>query len=183
MSAPHQLFGERVLAEQRPWFGQLSLLGRGPDWFCDLRFVPAASAALLRFVRDFALHGFSPDDAPPAVCPIHGGTQCSFASYSDVESARVLVANRANHTPANIYIYHSITVCGSTLRIERGYGGHSPACSVTETLLLRALAQHPDLALTSWAIWGGGQGYQAQPGGEGSTATDLLRYLDTARMA
>ena len=174
----------RQIAEQRPWFGQLYYLGRGPDWFCDLHFAPSDSQVLEVVTRHFNLHGYRHYGPLSGACPLHSRNDCAFDIYIDSHSYDKIVANIERRAATNVHIYNTLTLCGSDLQIERGYGGRfHDACYIAETQLVRTLARHPNLSLEEWTIWAGGQGYERQVMGEGESATDLIRYLDEVRMA
>lgn len=173
----------RQIAEQRPWFGQLAFLGRGPDYFCDLAFAPSDGERVYMVTRHFDLPGYRHYGPLTGACPLHSRDDCTFDMYIDSNSYDKIVANIEQRAATNVWMYNSITVCGPALQLERGYGGRfHDGCAAAETLLVRALARHPNLTLTAWAIWAGGQGYYRQELGAGDTTDDLLHYLDTAQM-
>jgi hypothetical protein len=161
----------------QPWYHQLSAAGKGPDWIFDATFAGDAGERLGAFVRALGPAGFIYYRAAQAPCPIHGGP-CDYDLYADSNQYEAIVAQCEGRPAGNVYIYHTIQACRDAFQIVRGYGGYPGQHGPEETRCLRALAQAPELAMSSWRIAYGGMGYPYEQLAGGATAGELLRYLD-----
>jgi hypothetical protein len=161
----------------RDWFWQLATAGQGPDWFFGATFAPADATSLALRVHHQRLPGFVYQRIADGPCRIHTQPH-AYDLYADAHNAAALANNIAGQEASNIWVYHVIEVCGPQLAIERGYGGYPDSHGATETNLLRALAQAPELTLVSWEVGYGGQGYPAGQIAAGATAAELLAYLE-----
>lgn len=160
----------------RDWFWQLQAAGQGPDWRFSASFAPADAARLAAHVRYHALPGFAHYRVDDGFCARHGH-RSSYDMYIDEGNYAQLVANFAGDQAQNVWIYHTIEVCGHDLTIERGYGGYPGSHGLTETALITTLAQATDLTLLDWAISYRGEGYAAEHVASGTSAAELLTYL------
>ena len=88
-----------------------------------------------------------------------------------------MVANIEGKEAGNIWIYNIITVCGSDLKIERGYGGS--VRGEVETDLIVKLLNSPNLTMIKWEVTYGGNGYNYIQMANGVSRSQLLDYLFT----
>lgn len=160
----------------RHWFWQLAAASQGPDWLFAATFASPSATRLAELVRQQALTGFAHLRVADQPCRYHPEPH-AYDLYVDERNAAALAANLAGQASRNLWIYHTVEVCGPHLTIERGYGGYPDSHGATETDLIVALAQAPDLALQSWEIGYGGQGYPAGQVASGTAAAELLAYL------
>ena len=106
----------------RDWFWQLQASGQGPDWFFYASFAADDAGLLAALVAQQPLPGFARHQAMDGLCARHGH-RSAHDVYIDQHNAAALAANLAGVRPQNIWIYHTIEVCGADLTLERGYGG------------------------------------------------------------
>jgi hypothetical protein len=157
------------------WFSELLASGKGPDWVFDAAFAPASSASLAAAVREHMPDGFARYQATQRPCPIHLKL-CDYEMYIDTSHFQAIVDQLEGRQQHNIYLYHTIQVCQGECQLMRGYGVDHEGDA--ETRLIRALAQAPALAMTSWSIVYGGVTYPYEVLISGTSATSLLAYLD-----
>ena len=160
----------------RDWFWQIQAAQQGPDWYFFATFIPTDAERLAAWVRQQPLPGFSRcqvNQGPLARQP--PGPTCDL--YVDQGNHARLVANLEESRPQNIWIFHTIEICGPDLTITRGYGGYPSAHGATETELIVALAQMSELTWVDWKVVYGGEGYPAVHLATGTTNIELLAYL------
>lgn len=163
----------------RDWFWQLQADGHGPDWFFFATFAPAGAERLSRLVREHPLPAFAQYRATNRLCRRHHHTS-TFDLYVDQANYAGLVANLTGEQGRNIWIYHTIEVCGADITIERGYGGYPGAHGAAETGLIATLARSSELALTAWQVGYGGEGYTGGSVASGASAAELLAYVQAS---
>lgn len=163
----------------RNWFWQLQAAQHGPDWFFSATFAPTDATQLAARIRQHPLAGLRHYRVTNGPCRQHQHTS-TYDLYADQANYAALKANFESDTPQNIWIYHAIEVCGSDLRIERGYGGYPDLYDVTETDLIVMLAHATDLTLLKWDVGYSGDGYPTGSVATGTTAIELLAYLQAA---
>jgi hypothetical protein len=161
------------------WFSELLAYGKGPDWIFNLAFAPDSSKPLAAAVRERIPAGFTRYQATQRPCPIHT-KQCDYDLYIDTPHYQDIVDHLEGRQRPNSYIYHTIQICQEACQIERGYGVDHAGDA--ETRLVRALAQAPALAMTSWSIVYGGVTYPYQTLISGASSTSLLAYLDAEQL-
>ena len=149
----------------------------GPDFIFQAAFLP--TNALADAVRSFDFQHFSHYALQDHYCRQHGQT-CSYDIYVDRQNAERLIGNLEGRHNENIWVYHSIEVCGGSLSIERGYGGYGDPFAAEERALLRWLNEQPQLALQSWQILTGGDGYAYTERAAGSSSAKLLDYFKSS---
>ncbi len=154
----------------RDWAWELTEKGHGPDHFFIARFNPSDAGRLAAWVRRQPLPGFAFD---PELSSGKGSHCASRVVFVDEATAEKLAANRAGEPPGNIWIYNQIEVCDHQLTIERGYA----SALVDDSNFIEAIIQSPDVIMVEWTIFGGGQGYGAQQVASGTTAAELMAYL------
>lgn len=164
---------------KRNWFWQLQATQHGPDWSFSATFVPTDAEQLAARIRQHPLAGLRHYRVTNGPCRQHQHTS-TYDLYADQANYAALVANFERDTPQNIWIYHTIEVCGPDLLIERGYSGYPDLYDTTETDLIVMLAQAPDLTLLRWEVGYSGDGYPAGSVATGTTAMELLAYLQAA---
>lgn len=140
------------------WFWEIELNRSGPDYLFFATFKPAEALQLAELVSQHSLPGFKHYDL-----------------YIDEYHYEQVVANIENKNPGNVWIYNIITVCGSDLKIERGYGGAKEG--EVETDLIIKLSQSPNLTMIKWAVVYGGNGYDYTYIATGISTAELLDYL------
>lgn len=160
----------------RDWFSQIQAAAQGPDWYFFATFTPADAERLADHVRQHPLPGFAPYRVNEGPCVRHRH-RSTYDLYVDQGNYPRLVANFEGDSPQNIWTYHLIEICGHDLTIARGYGGYPGSHGATETTLILALARTPDLTLTDWKIGYAGEGYPTGHVATGTTAAELLAYL------
>lgn len=148
----------------------------GPDTLLLASFAPTSADALTLAVRQFDFQHFTRYAMTAQYCQRHG-QQCSYDVYIDTHNFDQLVANLEGRASANIWVYHTIEVCQSTLSITQGYGGYGAPYAGEERALLRWLAQTPDLELHAWQVLAGGEGYASSECASGTAMSELLAYL------
>lgn len=163
------------------WFWQLEAEARGPDWFFAASFAPECAGRLAQMVGQRPPLGFARIQVAGGQCPLHGHTS-SYDVYVDQRNYAGLAANVAGEAARNIWIYHTIELCGADLRVERGYGGYPGEHAAAETELIIRLAQDPALTLQAWQVGYGGQGYPPGLVASGNSAAELLAYLGTSKI-
>ena len=146
----------------------------GPDFIFQAAFLP--TNALADAVRSFDFQHFSHYALQDQYCRQHSQT-CSYDIYVDRQNAERLIGNIEGRHTVNIWVYHSIEVCGESLSIERGYGGYGDPFASEERALLRWLIDQPQLELQTWQALTGGDGYAYTELARGSSAAELLDYL------
>jgi hypothetical protein len=159
----------------RNWFWEIEKNQSGPDYLFLANFNPTQGQRLAELVRQQPLPGFKYYRAIDRRCWLHNH-KAVYDLYIDEDSYQQLVAQIEGRKVGNIWIYDSIAVCGSDLKIERGYGGGSVGGDA-ETNLIVKLLQIPDLTLVKWAIMYGGNGYEYKDLDAGTRAVELLNYL------
>jgi hypothetical protein len=159
------------------WFWQLTA-GLGPDWQFTASFTPASAAALAALVRKQRLPGFTYHQVVNGPCTRHQHTS-TYDLYVDTANAAGLWDNLTltSRQPRNLWVYHTIEICGADLTLERGYGGYPGAHGATETGLIVRLARAHAVTMTAWEIGYGGQGYPHGHAAAGTSAPELLAYL------
>lgn len=160
----------------RDWFWQLAAAAQGPDWLFTATFAPADTTRLALSVRQHPPPGFVYHRVASSACHLHPQPH-AYDCYVDAHNADALIANLAGQPARNLWVYHTIEVCGPHVSIERGYGGYPGAHGPAETSVIWMLAQAPDLSLATWEIAYGGQGYQGGQLAQGTSATSLCAYL------
>lgn len=158
------------------WYRDLSAAGKGPDWIFNATFAGQAAEHLGPAFRALGPAGFIYYRAAQAPCPIHGG-RCDYDLYADGQQYEAIVAQCEGRPAGNVYIYHTMQACRDTFQLVRGYGGYPGQHGAEETRSLRALAQAPDLVMSSWEILYGGMGYPFEQWIAGASAAELLHYL------
>jgi hypothetical protein len=161
----------------RDWFWQLQASGQGPDWFLVASFAADDAGLLAALVAQQPLPGFARYQVRDGLCARHNH-RSDHDVYIDQTNYAALVANLAGSRPQNIWVYHTIEVCGADLSLERGYGGYPDTHGASETALIRYLARRPELTLGQWTIGYGGQGYPPGQVAAGSGGAQLLAYLE-----
>jgi hypothetical protein len=160
----------------RDWFWQLAAASQGPDWLFAAAFAPDDATRLAELARRHELPGFAYQRIADRPCRVHPQPH-AYDLYVDAGNAAALTKNIAGSESRNIWVYHTIEVCGPQITIERGYGGYPDAHGATETGLIGTLAQAPELTLVRWEVGYGGQGYPSGQVASGATAAELLGYL------
>ena len=158
------------------WFWEIAAKGSGPEYFASLQFDDSAVGHLEEMVRELILPGFKYIKVTPDLIP-HGAQECTYDLYINQHHYDQMIDNLKKTNVKNIRIYHTISVKGNKLEIERGYGGYGGIYDKTETELLCHVTSSPQLSLFGWQIYAGGQGYDLQPIAEGQTAGELLAYI------
>ncbi len=164
----------------KDWFWQLEAAHQGPDWFFAASFAPECAGQLERLVGEQPPPGFAHLRVANGPCQLHGHIT-SYDVYVDERNYATLAANYAGQATRNIWIYHTVELCGADLRVERGYGGYPGAHAAAETELIARLARDPALTLLSWQVGYGGQGYPPGLAASGNSAAALLAYLGRER--
>lgn len=160
------------------WFHELLADGKGPDWVSNAAFTPESSA-LADVVRQHAPLDFAYYRATQRPCPIHWNSRsCDYDLYVDTPHYQACIEQLEGRQAGNIYVYHSLQVCGQEFQLVRGYGGDPEQHGDAETHAIRALAQAPNLAMTAWSIVYGGGTYSYKTLNSGATSAGLLAYLD-----
>jgi hypothetical protein len=161
------------------WFRELLAGGKGPDWMFNAAFAPGSSSALAATVRKHAPGGFSYYRAMQRPCPIHVDLKaCDYDLYVDPPHYHACIDQLEGRSGTNVYIYHTIQVCGHDYQLVRGYGGDPNQHGSAETQSLRALANTPNVLMTAWNIVYGGVTYPYETLISGATSAALLVYLD-----
>jgi hypothetical protein len=160
----------------RDWFWQLQTTGQGPDWFLFATFAPATTDRLLTVVRQHPLPGFASYHVSNGPCSRHHHDS-TYELYIDQRNYEQVVQSFNGRPSQNIWIYHTIAVCGNDLTLERGYGGYPGMHGATETSLIVMLAAAPELTLVDWSVAYGGDGYSSGQLASGTSAPELLAYL------
>src|SRR3954471_19414271 len=104
------------------WYWQLQAAAQGPDWSFSATFAPANAEHLTVLIRQYGFPGFAYSQVIDGRCLRHHHTS-TYDLYIDQRNYATLAANLAGDQRQNIWVYHTIEVCGSDLTIERGYGG------------------------------------------------------------
>ncbi len=151
----------------------------GPDMLLLTTFAPAAAADLALAVRQFDFQHFSHHPVAAQHCQQHA-QQCTYDLYIDTRNYTSIVSSIEGRQTANIWIYHTITVCQAALSIERGYGGYGDPFLAEERRLLGWLVQIRQLEPQTWRMLSGGAGYAYTELAAGSSGAELLAYLDAA---
>jgi hypothetical protein len=160
------------------WFRELLAGGKGPDWIFNATFAPGSSS-LAEVVRFDAPIGFTYYRAKQRPCPIHFDLKlCDYDLYVDTAHYQACIDQLEGRQSQNIYIYHSIQVCGHDYQLARGYGGDPEQHGSAETRSIRALAHTPNMIMTAWSIVYGGVTYPYETLVSGATSAGLLDYLD-----
>src|SRR5215212_5964826 len=138
------------------WFHELLAGGKGPDWIFNAAFAPG-SDSLAEVVREHAPSGFTYYRATQRPCPIHFDLKsCDYDLYVDTDHYQACIDQLEAGSNENIYIYHTIQVCGHDYQLVRGYGGDPDQHGSAETQSIRALIHAPELVMIAWSIVYGG---------------------------
>jgi hypothetical protein len=159
----------------RNWFWEIEKTQNGPDYLFRAEFNPTQGQRLAELVRQHPLPGFKYYRAVNRPCWLHD-RKATYDLYIDEHHHQEIVRQIEGRKAGNVWIYNAIAVCGSDLKIERGYGGGSTEGEV-ETDLIVKLLQVPDLAIVKWAITYGGSLYNYNSMATGTSAVELLDYL------
>lgn len=159
----------------RNWFWEIEKNQSGPDYLFLADFHPTQSQRLAELVRQHPLPGFKYYRAIDRPCWLHDHN-ATYDLYIEEDRYQQILAQIEGRKVGNIWIYALIAVCGSDLKIERGYGGGSLSGD-GETDLIVELLQIPDLTIVKWAIMYGGNGYEYKDMATGTSAVELLDYL------
>lgn len=157
------------------WFSELLASGKGPDWVFNGAFAPASNPSLAEAMRKHLPAGFTRYQATQRPCSIHAKL-CDYEIFIDTPHYQDIVDHLEGRQRPNSYIYHTIQVCQDECQIERGYGVDYEGDA--ETRMIRALAQAPAIAISSWSIVYGGVTYPYEVLVSGTSAASLLAYLD-----
>jgi hypothetical protein len=162
------------------WFRELVAGGKGPDWMFNAAFAPGSSSGLAATVRAHAPIGFTYYQATQRPCSLHFKV-CDYDLYVDTPHYQACVDQLEGRYSGNVYVYHTIQICGHEVQLVRGYGGGPDQHGDAETQVIRAIAQAPDVIITEWSIVYGGMTYPYERLIGGATAAGLLEYLDATK--
>lgn len=157
--------------ELREWYWSARVIGG--DYQFHAKFAPSDKTRLATLLREHSPKGFrfwctgenGALDETPGSCDFYFNEQ----SYDDLIAAQERRLNR------NLFRYTKISVCGSELKIDAGFGG--AGSPFAETTMLMLLAQSPELALLEWAVKYGGDMYPVETAAIGRTGAELVAYL------
>lgn len=156
------------------WFWEIELHRTGPDYLFFATFELTEAPQLASLVRQHTLPGFKYYRATNCFCWLHNHS-ANYDLYIDEYHYEQMVANIEGKGAENVWIYNTIAVCGSDLKIERGYGGS--VGGEVETDLIIKLSHSPNLTMVKWAVVYGGNGYNYTQMANGMREAQLLDYL------
>lgn len=162
------------MTSQPVWFRELESAGKGPDWIFSASFAPENGQQLGELFRALLPHGFTSYRAQQRQCSIHSRS-CDYDLYIDDHQAETITALLEDRLQQNVYIFHTIQLCGNELQLVRGYGGYPGQHGDEETRCIHTLAQVP--TLTDWSISYGGDAYPFETWRQGMGSTELLKFL------
>jgi hypothetical protein len=139
---------------------------KGPDWLFIAQVRPECAGDLAAIAARAAPAGFVPcADGDDAI------------TFIDADNLAAYTRNLTGERPQNIWIYNMVQVRGDTVTVECGYGGRGAALNHAETAFLLDLLAAPEIALCSWRVLAGGNGYDYTALREGADAAGLRDYL------
>ncbi len=165
------------MADTKLWCWELAERGSGPDWLLTAEFDRASETILAQIAT--APPGYAACDEAEADCAPHHG-RCAIRSFIDASNADDYLANLSGGAARNIWVYNLIQIHRDLLTIACGYGGRGDDYNRAETALLLHLLADPGIALRSWQVLAGGDGYDFQSVAAGADTASLSAYL--ARM-
>lgn len=172
-----------IVSKFQDWFWEIQECGQGPHYYFSATFAPSDAKRLAALVRQHPLSGFERChfvgkliNAPCGDCNTPG----SYDLYVDQSNYAEVMSGIQRDEPIVTVahcVWQIIGVCDRNFGIESGYGGITGTENQTDTSLLVALAQSPELTLVDWRVVSGGDGYASVFFRTGTSAAELLAYL------
>ncbi|MEC4884808.1 MAG: hypothetical protein SAL70_26325 [Scytonema sp. PMC 1070.18] len=167
------------------WFWEIERCRQGPDYYFNASFAPSDAERLADVIRQHPLPDFlhyrfvgNLTNAPCGKSNEHGSYDLYIDRNNYAEVISGLISDQPRIQCAHC-IWDIICVCGCFVAIECGYGGVLGTHNQAETSLIVALAQSKQVTLQYWGVVSGGDGYGPVYFRTGTSATELLTYLQT----
>ncbi|MEC4813783.1 MAG: hypothetical protein SAK29_11015 [Scytonema sp. PMC 1069.18] len=165
------------------WFWEIERCCQGPDYYFNASFAPSDAERLAAVIQqhplpDF-LHYHFVGNLTNSPCGNSHEPE-SYDLYVDRSNYAEVISGLKRDKPQITYahcMWNIICVCGCQLGIERGYGGIIGTHNQDETSLIVAIAQSKEVTFFHWSVVSGGDGYGPVYFRTGTSATELLTYL------